>query len=106
MLLVSAATASRIPKAFFALRAGAMCTAMQRCTSLPPTCPTPLKVASLVAPTTVNITGPLDLCSREGVVGGNQLVKVLTPAGEAGVFADQRVVLAMSSQSVAAILNS
>lgn len=74
------AAVSPIPNAFFALRAGAVCTAMQSCTGLPATCTVPLKATSIVTPA-VNITGSLDLCTREGLTGGSQLPRVLTASG-------------------------
>jgi hypothetical protein len=65
-----------IPQAFFALRAGALCTAMQRCINVPQTCVLKMLVG------TANISAALDMCSAEGVAGGTQLPRVLTTAGE------------------------
>lgn len=64
------------PNAYFALRAGAVCTAMQRCVNLPDTCN--LKVKSVVSPYNTNATGHLDLCTAEGVSSGVQLPFVRT----------------------------
>lgn len=73
--------AATIPDAYFALRPGAVCTALQQCAKLPATCPA-FRVKSTLAPTT-NITDTrLDLCTAEGLASGAQLPRVLT--GEAG----------------------
>lgn len=66
-----------IPDAYFALRPGAVCTALQQCAKLPATCPA-FKVKSTLAPTTNISDTRIDLCTAEGLASGAQLPRVLT----------------------------
>jgi hypothetical protein len=69
-----------VPSVHFAYRAGAVCTTLQRCVNLPSTCPVPISVASVLN-NKVNLTGPLDMCAREGLSSGAQLPNVLKATG-------------------------
>lgn len=50
---------------YFGLRAAALCSALGRCANVPTTCQLRAEVAR------TNITGALDLCTAEGIVGGS-----------------------------------
>lgn len=52
---------------------------MTRCSNVPPTCS--LKNLKVLVTPVANITGSLDMCTREGVTGGTQLPRVLTSTG-------------------------
>lgn len=65
---------------YFGLRPGAVCSSLGECSALPADCK--LTVAPVPATPLANVTGGLDMCSAEGIVGGSPLLGVVTVAGK------------------------
>lgn len=84
---------------YFGLRPGAVCSSLGECSALPVSCK--LTVAPVPSAPLTNVTGGLDMCSAEGIVGGSPLMGVVTVAGEFVLAAVRESLLAGVSSKVA-----
>jgi hypothetical protein len=64
---------------YFGLRPGAVCSSLGECCGLPASCK--LTVGPVPSAPLTNVTGGLDMCSAEGIVGGSPLMGVVTVVG-------------------------